>query len=92
MATHQEVTAVANDLLTILKDDVLANVPGIMGFQQRALAALPALAGQLAEKACETLDNYRLLQTLKAQQAAAVAASAPAAQGGANPVYQGPKT
>lgn len=59
MATQPEYTAVANAVLKTLDDFIRANVPDVMGYQQKALAAMPAVAGSCAKTSIDTLDAFR---------------------------------
>ena len=59
MASQPEYTAAANALLHILDAYVTQNVPTTFGYQQRAIAAMPAIAGHLAQVAVDTVDAYR---------------------------------
>ena len=59
MASQPEYTAAANAILHILDAYVMESVPTTFGYQQRAIAAMPGVAGHLAKVAIDTVDAYR---------------------------------
>lgn len=55
-ATQGEYTTAANAILAVLKQDIVANVPNIFGYQDKALRMAPALAGECAKAAVDALE------------------------------------
>lgn len=60
MATQGDYTTAANAILAVLNDYVKADVPTIFGEQDKALAAMPAIAGQCAKAAVDAVDAGRV--------------------------------
>lgn len=59
MGTQGEYTAAANAILKVLDDYVNQYVPEFMGYREKALAAMPAVAGAAAKAAVDAVDQYR---------------------------------
>jgi hypothetical protein len=66
MATQPEYSAAANPILVVLDDWIKQYVPTTFGYQAKALAAMPALAGQCAKAGVDGVDTYR--ENQKVQQ------------------------
>jgi hypothetical protein len=59
MATQNDYTTAANAILAILNAYVKADVPDVFGEQEKALAAMPGIAGQCAKAAVDAVDAER---------------------------------
>ena len=62
MASPAEYTAAANPILAVLDTWVKQYVPDMLGYQEKALAAMPALAGQCAKAGVDGAEAYRQSQ------------------------------
>ncbi len=65
MANHADYTAAANAILRVLDAYVNAYVPDIMGYREKALAAMPGVAGAAAKAAVDAVSQARVRQQLK---------------------------
>ena len=62
MASHADYTAAANAILKVLDDYVNAYVPDMMGYREKALGAMPAVAGAAARAGVDAVDAERAKQ------------------------------
>ena len=65
MGELSDYTIAANAILAVLDDYVNKYVPDMMGYRQRALASMPAVAGAAAKAAVDSITEVHAARSPK---------------------------